>query len=596
MSARRHAPEYHMTGYTALLILLTVAVVLLMIAFGSWHLAAQFTGDDIPTNPWMAFGRSRYRALWTPLATVFTVIAEAALIGLAVLVALRLTTRGSEIDRRAKVLAPARTLTEIAGPTAVAKAKRLRPDVVDLDAPGAIGLHLGGSVHGNLAITQSYEDTLVVFAGPRTGKTAGAAVGSVIDAPGAVLATSNKRDLRDHTRGLRETRGRRVWESDLQGITGEPHQDWYWDPFKHLSSLMETRRLAGRFIDAESIDGGQVNSYFDGGAAELIALYFLAAAVAGGDVLHSYAWLSDADNTKPAALLREAGHPIAAEKLRTAQGLNRRQRDGLYDVARRNLNVLTEPSYLRTVLPPTRTQIPGDDTDLGRYLPTHDLPELDLAEFVRSRDTLYALSMEGADSASALTTALVGAIIDEGLKLARRSPGGRLPVPLVAVLDEAANVCKLSELPAWYSHLGSQAIICQTYLQSPQQGRRVWGEGLGQLVSAANLHYYGGGVKDNQYLADIAQEIGNRDVQRWAISLSTNGGRTHSQSWSAELAIPVWMLAEMDKNRAIILSTGNSPVLVEKAWWSERPDAHLIKASVAEYGATDELSTIKELL
>ncbi|MFI7524570.1 type IV secretory system conjugative DNA transfer family protein [Nocardia salmonicida] len=584
-----------MHGHLAVLILLTVVSVLVMIAFGSWHLAAQFTGDTIPSNPWMAFGRSRYRAMWTPLATVFTAIAEFVVIGAAAIVAARVMNRGSEIDRRAKVLTSPRQLTGIAGPTAVAKAQRLRPDLVDVDAPGAIGLHLGQAVHEKVSIAQSYEDTLVGFAGPRTGKTAGAAIGSVIDAPGPVLATSNKRDLRDHTRGLRETNGRRVWESDLQGITGAPHQDWFWNPFKNLTSLKDGRRLAGRFIDAETIDGGQVNSYFDGGAAELIALYFLASSVGGGDVLHSYAWLSDADNPKPAALLRAAGHPIAAEKMRTAQGLNRRQRDGLYDVARRNLNVLTEPTYLRTVLPPTRIQIPGDDSDLARYLPTHDLPEFDLADFVRSSDALYALSMEGADSASALTTALVGAIIDEALKLARRS-GGRLPVPLVAVLDEAANVCKLSELPAWYSHLGSQGVICQTWLQSPQQGRRVWSDGLDQLVSASNLHYYGGGVKDNEYLGNIAQAIGNHDVQRWSQSFSAAGGRSHSQSWSAELAMPVSVLAEMDIDRAIVLSTGNAPVLIKKAWWSDRPDAHLIEASAAKYGVTQEVSTTKELL
>ena len=34
--------------------------------------------------------------------------------------------------------------------------------------------------------------------------------------------------------------------------------------------------------------------------------------------------------------------------------------------------------------------------------------------------------------------------------------GGRLDPPLVVVLDEAANICRISDLPDLYSHLGSR--------------------------------------------------------------------------------------------------------------------------------------------
>ncbi len=48
----------------------------------------------------------------------------------------------------------------------------------------------------------------------------------------------------------------------------------------------------------------------------------------------------------------------------------------------------------------------------------------------------------------------------------RVAQGGRLPVPLVMVLDEAANVCRIRELPDLYSHLGSRGVVVQTVLQS----------------------------------------------------------------------------------------------------------------------------------
>ncbi|WP_225224449.1 TraM recognition domain-containing protein [Cellulomonas sp. JH27-2] len=58
--------------------------------------------------------------------------------------------------------------------------------------------------------------------------------------------------------------------------------------------------------------------------------------------------------------------------------------------------------------------------------------------------------------------------------------GGRLDVPLLGVLDEAANVCRWSQLPNLYSHFGSRGIVLMTILQSWSQGVQVWRrEGMG---------------------------------------------------------------------------------------------------------------------
>lgn len=48
----------------------------------------------------------------------------------------------------------------------------------------------------------------------------------------------------------------------------------------------------------------------------------------------------------------------------------------------------------------------------------------------------------------------------------------RLDPPLVAVLDEAANVCPISDLPDLYSHLGSRGVVPVGVLQSVPQPRR----------------------------------------------------------------------------------------------------------------------------
>jgi len=116
------------------------------------------------------------------------------------------------------------------------------------------------------------------------------------------------------------------------------------------------------------------------------------------------------------------------------------------------------------------------------------------AEFTRSRDTLYPLSREGEGSAGPLVAALTVAVIDALEELATASPGGRLTIPFLAVLDEAANICRFRNLDSYYSRFGSRGIIIETILQNWAQGEEVWGvKGMEKLWSAANGKIYGGG-------------------------------------------------------------------------------------------------------
>ncbi|WP_307794805.1 type IV secretory system conjugative DNA transfer family protein, partial [Leifsonia sp. TF02-11] len=61
---------------------------------------------------------------------------------------------------------------------------------------------------------------------PRTGKTTSRAVPAILAAPGGVLVTSNKRDVVDATRDVREKAGQ-VWVFEQQGIALE-EPTWWW--------------------------------------------------------------------------------------------------------------------------------------------------------------------------------------------------------------------------------------------------------------------------------------------------------------------------------------------------------------------------------
>ena len=128
---------------------------------------------------------------------------------------------------------------------------------------------------------------------------------------------------------------------------------------------------------------------------------------------------------------------------------------------------------------------------------------------MQSRDTLYSLSKEGKGTAGPLVTALTAATVEAAEELATTQPGGRLAVPLLGVLDEAANVCCWHGLPDLYSHYGSRGIVLMTILQSWSQGVEVWGrDGMRKLWSAFNIAVYGGGVKEPEFLGEFSRMVG----------------------------------------------------------------------------------------
>ena len=592
-------------------------VVLLAIAYAALWSGRWISGasDPISSNPFSALIEATTGDAAWPVAS--TVIAIALLVLCTAAATAAVIVRGARrpkdrFDDIARHMAAPKDLSEVTGRSARAKAQRLRPELVATDDPGASALHrftrppmrlcdhdtgiaLGATVSGNATVFMSWEDVLIAYAGTRMGKTAALAVPAVCTAPGPVAVTSNKRDLHDLTRGVREKLGR-IWLADLQGVAAGEHSGpgFFWNPLRGIASISQAKKLASYFADASRKEGSRVDSYFDGGAQALLALHILAAAVAGGDLLHVYGWLSkEAECELPKFLLRHHDQELAAMRVETAQGLNPRQRDGLYDMARRFLEVLEDEHYARSVLPNRRTLFDIDgfaDTDIGRLPLTHDLPEFVVADFATSTDTLYALSMEGPDSAAPLTTALMGSVLDAAVQRARISPKGRLQVPMVPVLDEAANVCKLGDLPQWYSHFGSQGICLITILQSPSQAGEVWGQAkVEQMSEAANFVYYGGGLQKKDYLGQLSTIVGDRDVERWSSSrnvdgLFSTGGQSTSQSWSREAILTVDELAQMPKDRALLTMSGNPPMLIKKAYWSESQWAAEIRASEKRYG------------
>ena len=124
----------------------------------------------------------------------------------------------------------------------------------------------------------SWEDTVVAFMAPRSGKTTAQAIPFVLSAPGPVIATSNKSDLWAATATLRaEATGGRVWLFDPQHITYQP-QAWWWNLLDGLRTVEDAHRLAGHFV--LTVADEHRRDLWGPAAQDLLAALFLAAAVA----------------------------------------------------------------------------------------------------------------------------------------------------------------------------------------------------------------------------------------------------------------------------------------------------------------------------
>jgi type IV secretory pathway TraG/TraD family ATPase VirD4 len=476
---------------------------------------------------------------------------------------------GRVLAGRTKGLAGQREMHSMMPKAIAARARDLRPSLKGVRHlhPDDTGNLLGDLDPGGPELRSSFEDVELDLMAPRAGKSTGIAIPRLLRARGPVLLTSNKSDVFTVTRQERMKVGK-VWTFDPQGIAHAPREMW-WDMLSGCDTIEGARRLAGHFVTSVNDDSSKKDFWISAAQNTLTAL-FLAASRSASTVPDLLGWLADPADRTPVDLLREVGMPAMAEQLQgTVQGAVE-TRDGIYETARQCIACLLDPDTVAWVSPdPTRPEFIPDEHVLGR-------------------DTLYLLSKDGGGSAAGVIAGLADATMRAGVVAAERM-GGRLDPPMTAVLDEAANVCRISDLPDLYSHLGSRGINVVTLLQSYRQGVRVWGEpGMDALWSAATVKLLGAGLDDADFVDKVARLVGQHDVKTPSYSRGRDGS-SRSVSYRQEQVLPADKIRALPKGTALLLATGVRPALIRLRPWYQEPNAGPIsKAAKAEVAAITE--------
>jgi len=479
-------------------------------------------------------------------------------------------------------LADPRHLAPLTLPQVADKARRLRPSLaatpISLIPPGQAGIALGvhltrgplGLRHRGATVYACLEDVLVAVMAPRSGKTTALTAPSMVDAPGPVVATSNKPDVWTTTITWRQRRGR-CYVFDPQTITHQP-QTWWWNPLQLTTTWEDAFRFADHFITAIRADARGGEDFWNLAAQDLLTCFVLAAACNRRTLSDVQAWLSDVTAREPARILTLHGFHAAARAVAGRQAGAPETRDGVYETARTAASCLSDPRIMAWVTPPATP-----------------LPTLDVAAFPDSTDTLYLLSKDGAGSAAPLVAALTDQVLRAAVRTAE-TRGGRLDPPLLAVLDEAANICRISDLPQLYSHFGSRGILPITILQSYPQGVAVWGErGTAALWSAATVKLIGAGIDDAKLAEDLSRLIGEHDVPVASVTRDGSGLSSWQTSTRRQRILEPAQIRALAKGTALLLATGVPPALIRLLPWYQGPHATDLGAAAAE--ATAAITT-----
>ena len=545
----------------ALALIAGLGVMWASVAIGS---RLEHINPHLPRDPFtIAADLARGRISWPPTATwcaaLLTVPITATAVGLLVL--RRGAGKRAVVDRAARFMATSRQLAHLQTKQALVTSRRL-------GAPHSPGIPLGRLITGGQMLYSSFEDMVTVLAGPRVGKSTSLVIPVIVAAPGAVVTTSNKRDVLDATRDLRADHGP-VWVFDPQAVARE-EPSWWWNPLSYVTDDVRAAKLAQYFASGSRATDAKTDAFFDAAGQNLLAGLLLAAAVNNRPIRDVFTWLTDPLEEAPVRFLRDGGYPLAAEGVLGVIQSTDKLRGSVYSTAQEMAACLKNTHVDAWVNPR-----PGHDPR----------PQFHPGTFVAGGGTLYSLSKEGAGTAGPLVTALTAATLEAATDLADVSAGGRLQVPLVAILDEAANVCRWRDLPDLYSHFGSRGIPIMSVFQSWSQGVAVFGrEGMLKLWSASNAFLYLGGVKENDFLQNLAELIGDYDRETTTATLN-KGVRSTSTALKRERILGVDELAALPRGRAILLTTGTRAALLRTVPWYRGPKAvsARITASIAAH-------------
>ncbi|MFI9031144.1 type IV secretory system conjugative DNA transfer family protein [Streptomyces sp. NPDC053560] len=458
--------------------------------------------------------------------------------------------------------------------------KVLRPSLADVPArtvdTNAVGTYLGRDRRTGLHLYMAIEDSSVMVAPPGAGKTAKIA-SWVIDAPGAVLATSVKTDIIELTEALRARVGRiHVWNP--QNIGGRA-STIAWDPVIGCSDpehgVERSMRRANYLLDGSDATAGVENrSFWETASYSVLKAFLWAADAAGLTLLDVARWTKSFRNDEAIKILEKHAHPDPLDPTRPVAP--RGWRDDLLQVQKVEGKPTTGENVFGTL---SKTFMFLDSPQVQEVIERahRDGGLFDIRRYLKSQDTLYLLGRDtGRGGVGPLFSALTGEIYEAAREMAPLQPGGRLDAPWSLILDEAALICSVP-LEKWTSDARGLGIAIHAIFQSRSQIRERYGRGAADTIWTNMVKLILGGLAVEEDLEGLSKLCGRHKERRESHSESPGQDGTTRQSssytWGETDTMTPSQIMNLEPGSILVLRRQiGGPVIVQYTAVWDRPD------------------------
>lgn len=442
-------------------------------------------------------------------------------------------------------------------PTLYSAGKGKRPGRL---APKEYSWPVGRCVSPRMMIRGNPEDSAIIDGMPGSMKSV--LLSQIMrKAPGAVIHTSSKAKDLAATVAHRARLGP-VYTLNIQRLGGVPSTlrvdmvSGCTDP--HTAILTGGFLLYGARKPGAS---SNLDDYFYSNANEVLRCLLHAAALDGGTLIDVHRWASSPEAAWQAAdILHRHGAP--AGWITTLAGrisVVDKTRDGIFTTLSTALQWMASPEAVAAVTP-------GEGEALNP------------AGFLASRGTLYLIGEDDHSGGVApLFTLIICWLVNEAVRAASLSPGGRLDPWLTLALDEVATICPVP-LDLWMNKCRDHGILPIAVIQSRAQLAVRWGQHAADAIWAAAAYTLilpgGKNIDDAEALSKLC---GTREHTRHEISRGPMG-LTRTKRTEERPVLQVHKIRMLGKRRMLVLYRNAPPTiaLIRRPWlspaaWLPRP-------------------------
>lgn len=419
----------------------------------------------------------------------------------------------------------------------------------------SMGTLTGAKIYGEA------KESKLILAPTQAGKTATLATNFVLDAPGAVIATSTKADLLMITAVARSLMGK-VYAFDLDDISG---WNWKvkWNPVIGCENLEIALRRGQAWAGAKPMGNVKGGDWFSSKAAAVLGRLMHVAAISNRDMRDVIKWSNNLRSSEPIDLLR-ASNNAAPGVIGYLEAMKESRAGETVDSIQQTLSDLLES------LSPERI--------LNQLICSPE-ESFDIRDFLKGANTIYLISdtATGIDTGP-LVSMFANEVVNEARDYSQTQFGGRLWPAFRGVLDEAPNLAAFPKMDAIVSDINGRGVEVIIIAQAESQLEDRWGKEAARTIKGNSVvKYYLPGL-DIETMKPVAEAMGKYDKSKVTTSTGSRGHRgTRSYTTERRNVAEAYELTQLPRFTAMVQYKNFKPMHLKLTPWWEREDADQIK-------------------